>query len=193
VILINASIYATWTRKAGTGRSIHFDFIVTGGLTCEPTSNWACGKFSDGAMLEQAIFKADAQMFIDAYANRLDQILDRSFEGGTNPSDGQWQRIALARAFFRDAPVLVLDEPTSAIDASAEYQIFERLYEFSQGKSLIIISHRFSTVRNADKIFVIDGGQIVECGSHEELMRRDGRQRGFETQARATSNVQSCL
>jgi ATP-binding cassette subfamily B protein len=110
--------------------------------------------------------------------------LDKSFEGGTNPSDGQWQRIALGRAFFRDASLLVLDEPTSAIDAKAEYEIFQRLYEFSQGKSLIIISHRFSTVRNADKIYVIDGGEIIECGSHEDLMRLGGKYKeAFETQA----------
>jgi ATP-binding cassette subfamily B protein len=136
-------------------------------------------------LLEQAIFKADAEMFINAYDKGLDQVLDKSFEGGTDPSTGQWQRIALARAFFRDAPVLVLDEPTSAIDAKAEYEIFERLYECSQGKSLIIISHRFSTVRNADRIYVVDDGQIVECGSHTELIQLGGRYKeAFEAQAK---------
>jgi ATP-binding cassette subfamily B protein len=134
--------------------------------------------------LEEAIYKADAGTFIDTYESKLEQVLDRSYEGGVQPSDGQWQRLALARAFFRDAPVLVLDEPTSAIDARAEYQIFERLYEFSQDKTLLIISHRFSTVRNADRICVINNGQITETGTHEELMRVGGRYRdAFETQA----------
>jgi ATP-binding cassette, subfamily B, bacterial len=91
----------------------------------------------------------------------------------------------LGRAFFRDALLLVLDEPTSAIDAKAEYEIFQRLYDFSQGKSLIIISHRFSTVRNADKIYVIDEGQIIECGSHDDLIRLGGKYKdAFDTQAR---------
>lgn len=136
-------------------------------------------------LVEEAIHKADARDFIDTYEKRLEQILDKSFDGGTNPSDGQWQKIALARAFFRDAPVLVLDEPTSAIDAKAEYQIFERLYEFSKDKSVIIISHRFSTVRNADRIYVVDKGQIIECGSHEQLMVLKGRYAdAFETQAK---------
>ena len=139
----------------------------------------------DAALLERAIFKADAHTFIDQYEHRLEQVLDKSFEGGTNPSDGQWQRIALGRAFFRDALLLVLDEPTSAIDAKAEYEIFQRLYDFSQGKSLIIISHRFSTVRNADKIYVIDEGQIIECGSHDDLIRLGGKYKdAFDTQAK---------
>jgi len=139
----------------------------------------------DIGLVEEAIHKADAKSFIDTYEKRLEQILDRSFDGGTNPSDGQWQKIAMARAFFRDAPILVLDEPTSAIDAKAEYQIFERLYEFSEDKSLIIISHRFSTVRNADKIYVIDDGKIAECGSHEQLMLLHGKYaEAFEAQAK---------
>ncbi|MBZ0280080.1 MAG: ABC transporter ATP-binding protein/permease [Anaerolineae bacterium] len=139
----------------------------------------------DVGLVEEAIYKADAKSFVDTYEKRLEQVLDRSFDGGTNPSDGQWQKIALARAFFRDAPILVLDEPTSAIDAKAEYQIFERLYAFSENKSLIIISHRFSTVRNADKIFVIDEGKIAECGSHEQLMLLHGKYaEAFEAQAK---------
>lgn len=142
-------------------------------------------RMEDTAMLETALYKADAQSFVNNYAKRMEQVLDKSFDGGINPSDGQWQRIALGRAFFRDAPILVLDEPTSAIDAKAEYEIFERLYEFSQSKSLIIISHRFSTVRNADTIYVIDEGQIAECGSHEQLMQLRGRYaEAFEAQAK---------
>lgn len=137
------------------------------------------------ARVEESVFKADAKEFIDAYSNKLEQVLDKSFEGGINPSGGQWQRIALARAFFRDAPILILDEPTSAIDAKAEFEIFERLYEFSKNKTVIIVSHRFSTVRKADKIYVLDKGQIVEQGTHVELLALSGKYSdAFYTQAK---------
>ena len=135
--------------------------------------------------VEEAIFKADAQSFVEAYSKGIEQILDKSIEGGINPSGGQWQRIALGRAFFRDAPILILDEPTSAIDAKAEFEIFERLYEFSIGKSVIIVSHRFSTVRKADKIYVLDKGKIVEQGTHSELLELNGKYaEAFRTQAK---------
>ena len=173
----------SWYNQIGI---LFQDFIRYGQFTVR--TNIGLGKvdsMDDAALLEQAIFKADAQGFIDEYEHKLEQVLDKSFEGGTNPSDGQWQRIALGRAFFREAALLVLDEPTSAIDAKAEYEIFQRLYDFSQGKSLIIISHRFSTVRNADQIYVIDGGEIVECGSHDDLMRLGGQYAdAFTTQAK---------
>lgn len=141
-------------------------------------------RIGDKDSLDQAIFKADAKDFINEYKNKLEQILDKSFEEGIDPSGGQWQRIALARAFFRDAPVLILDEPTSAIDAKAEYEIFERLYEFSENKTVIIISHRFSTVRQAGRIYVIDDGRVVESGTHNELMEINGKYaEAFEVQA----------
>ncbi len=130
------------------------------------------GKESD---LEEAIYKADAKDFIDQYKYKMDQLLDRSFDDGITPSGGQWQRIALARAFFRDAPLLILDEPTSAIDAKGEADIFERLFKFSEQKTVIIVSHRFSTVRLANKIFVISGGKLIESGTHEELMKINGK------------------
>lgn len=99
------------------------------------------------------------------------QMLGKTFKGGIEPSGGQWQKIALARAFYRNAPVLVLDEPTAAIDARAEHEIFRRVEKLASDKTVLIISHRFSTVRNADKIYVIEHGQISECGSHKELMK----------------------
>jgi len=102
-------------------------------------------------------------------------MLGRMFKGGTDLSVGQWQKIALARGFLRDAPVLVLDEPTASIDARAESEIFNKVEKLSKDKTVIIISHRFSTVRNADKIYVIDGGKIVESGSHAELMKINGQ------------------
>ena len=86
----------------------------------------------------------------------------------------QWQRLALARAFYESAPVLILDEPTSAIDAEAEANIFENLYDVYRDKSLIIVSHRFSTVRNADKIIVLKDGAIAEEGNHEQLIALNG-------------------
>ncbi len=96
------------------------------------------------------------------------------FKGGVDLSGGQWQKLALARAFYRNAPILILDEPTSAIDAKAEFEIFERVQSLQKDKTVIIISHRFSTVRNADRIFVLNQGRIIEEGNHKELMNKSG-------------------
>jgi ATP-binding cassette, subfamily B, bacterial len=99
-------------------------------------------------------------------------------------SDGQWQKIALARAFLRDAQILVLDEPTGAMDAKAEYELFCRFRELTENRTAILISHRFSTVRMADRIYVLSDGRIFEGGSHEELIRSGGTYaRMFEMQA----------
>ncbi len=111
---------------------------------------------------------------VDGYKHGWKTVLDSSFEKGVEPSGGQWQRIALARAFYRDAKVLILDEPTSAIDAKAEYTIFNNIFEHYKNKTALIVSHRFSTVRRADRILVLEGGQIVEQGSHHELMKTKG-------------------
>ncbi len=122
-----------------------------------------------------AATSSGAHKMINQLDDKYNQMLGKTFEKGTELSGGQWQKIALSRAFFRNAPVLVLDEPTSAIDAKAESEIFGRVEKLSKEKTVIIISHRFSTVRNADKIFVIDKGRIVEQGSHEQLMKLDGQ------------------
>ena len=118
---------------------------------------------------------AGADPMIKKFDQEYQQMLGRTFEGGLELSGGQWQKIALARAFFRNAPVLILDEPTASSDAKAEAEIFNKVEKLSKDKTVIIISHRFSTVRNADKIYVIDGGKIVESGSHEELMKEAGQ------------------
>jgi ATP-binding cassette subfamily B protein len=101
--------------------------------------------------------------------------LGKQFEGGTDLSIGQWQKIAVAWAFYEGLPILILDEPTSAIDVETEYQIFKNLSEEYIDESLFLISHRFSTVRNADRILVIDKGEIVEEGSRKDLMAKKGK------------------
>lgn len=124
--------------------------------------------------VKQASNLAGATPMINRLDKGFDQMLGKTFEGGVELSVGQWQKIALSRAFFRNSPVLILDEPTSSIDAKAESEIFSRVERLSRNKTVVIISHRFSTVRNADKIYVIDQGKISEQGSHEQLLRLNG-------------------
>jgi ATP-binding cassette, subfamily B, bacterial len=118
--------------------------------------------------------KSGADAMIESLPDGYQTLLGRWFHGGHELSLGQWQRVALARAFMRDAEILVLDEPTASLDARTEYEIFQHFKELTAGKMAILISHRFSTVRMADRIVVIQGGQIVEIGSHEELLRMEG-------------------
>lgn len=123
----------------------------------------------------QAAGSAGAHKMISKFDKQYNQVLGKTFEGGLELSGGQWQKIALSRAFYRNAPILVLDEPTSAIDAKAESEIFNRVERLSKDKTVIIISHRFSTVRNADRIYVFENGKVVENGTHKELMKKQGR------------------
>jgi ATP-binding cassette subfamily B protein len=124
--------------------------------------------------LKEALRKSGADSFLGNLPKGIDQVVGKTFEGGEDLSGGQWQKLALARAFFRNAPLLILDEPTSAIDAKAEYEIFENVQKLQKDKTVIIISHRFSTVRNADRILVLDEGKIIEEGNHEKLMDKKG-------------------
>ena len=127
---------------------------------------------------------AGADAVINGLAKGYDTILGKWFEGGEELSVGEWQKVALARAFLRDAQIIVLDEPTSAMDPKAEYEVFQKFHQLTQGRTAILISHRLSTVRMADRIYVLEGGQIVESGAHDELLHQGGKYTDlFETQA----------
>ena len=117
---------------------------------------------------------SEADLFIEEWKNKYEQMLGKDFTGGIEPSIGQWQKLAISRAFYRNAQVLILDEPTSSIDAEAETKIFDRLEKETEGKTVILISHRFSTVRHATKIAVLKDGRLKELGTHEDLLKKNG-------------------
>jgi ATP-binding cassette subfamily B protein len=125
------------------------------------------------------IKKAAEESLADALAEKLpggyDQWLGRRFNDGVELSGGEWQKVALARAYMKDAQVLILDEPTAALDARAEYEVFQRFAQLTKGKSAVLISHRFSTARLADRILVLEKGTILEMGTHDELLNQKGR------------------
>jgi ATP-binding cassette subfamily B protein len=136
--------------------------------------------------IEAASRKGGAHELIAGLVFGYDTPLGKWFDQGANLSGGEWQKVALGRAFMRDARILVLDEPTSALDAQAEYELFERLRRLSEGRTAIYISHRFSTVRQADRILFLEHGELVEEGTHDELMALGGRYaRLFNMQAAA--------
>lgn len=120
-----------------------------------------------------SLVKAEASEFVKKYEHGLNTMMSQRY-GGEEPSTGQWQKIAIARSFYRNSPVMVLDEPTASIDAVAESKIFSRIFSEVKNKTLIIISHRFSTVRNAQRIIVIDKGKIMEQGTHTQLVKAKG-------------------
>lgn len=141
-------------------------------------------ELSDTARVAAAARKSLADTVIEPLPRGFDQMLGRRFDNGVDLSAGQWQKIALARAYMRDAQVLILDEPTASLDARAEYEVFQRFSELTQDKMAVLISHRFSTVRMADRILVLESGQILEQGSHAHLVGLGGRYAElFELQA----------
>ncbi|HEY6899513.1 MAG TPA: ABC transporter ATP-binding protein [Puia sp.] len=129
----------------------------------------------DRPLIETAARKSLADALAEKLPERYDQALGRRFRQGVELSGGEWQKIALARAYMGDAQLLILDEPTAALDARAEYEVFQRFAELTKGKTAVLISHRFSTVRMADRILVLDKGEMLEIGSHEELLALGGR------------------
>ena len=172
---------SNWYKFLGTlfQEFVRYHFSVTDNITLGAPSK------KDKKAVISAAKKSGANEFIEKLPKKYDQMLGREFEDGVELSIGQWQKLAIARAFYEKPPVLILDEPTSAIDAEAEYEIFNNLEKQYKEKTLLLISHRFSTVRNASKILVIDQGKIIERGSHEKLMKLKGKYaRMFAIQAK---------
>src|SRR5205807_1096375 len=128
----------------------------------------------DDARVREAARRSLADSVASRLAKGYDQMLGRRFDGGVELSGGEWQKVALGRAYMRDAQVLILDEPTASLDARAEYEVFLRFAELTRGRMAVLISHRFSTVRMADRILVLQGGELVDQGTHEDLVARGG-------------------
>jgi ATP-binding cassette subfamily B protein len=132
-------------------------------------------RLDDVPAITDAAAKSGASTVIETLPEGYDTVLGKWFDGGVNLSGGEWQKVALGRAFMREAQILILDEPSAALDARAEFELFARLQELAQGRTAIFISHRFSTVRQADRILVFEQGQLIESGTHEELLALNGR------------------
>ncbi len=151
------------------------------------TENIAFGRINDIADQDRVVRSAKkslAHPVIENLARNYAQMLGRRFEGGVDLSTGQWQKIALGRAYMRDAQILILDEPTASLDARAEFEVYQRFVDLTAGKMAVLISHRFSTVRMADRILVLENGRIVEQGSHSQLVSLGGKYSElFELQA----------
>ncbi|QNN47017.1 ABC transporter ATP-binding protein [Thermomonas brevis] len=138
----------------------------------------------DRARIERAARKGMADEVVASLPKGFDQVIGKRFKDGVDLSGGQWQKIAIARAYMRDAQVMILDEPTAALDARSEFEVFERFKELSEGKTAVLISHRFSSVRMADRILVLADGKVEASGTHEQLMAQGGRYAElFELQA----------
>ena len=148
---------------------VRYDFVLRENIGVSQVE-----ALSDDARIRGAATRSLADTLAARFERGYDQMLGRRFDGGVELSGGEWQKVALARAYMREAQVLILDEPTAALDARAEYQVFLRFAELTRGKMAVLISHRFSTVRMADRILVLQGGELVEQGTHEELVERQG-------------------
>jgi len=132
-------------------------------------------RLDDQPAIASAATKSGASGVIEALPEGYETVLGKWFDGGVNLSGGEWQKVALGRAFMREAQILILDEPSAALDAKAEYELFSRLQQLAHGRTAIFISHRFSTVRRADRILVFEQGKLIEHGTHEDLIALGGR------------------
>ncbi len=150
------------------------DFVRYAMLLRENIGVGEIGAVEDPDRIRAAAERSLASSVARRFEKGYDQMLGRRFEEGIELSGGEWQKVALARAYLREAQVLILDEPTAALDARAEYEVFLRFSELTAGKAAVLISHRFSTVRMADRILVLEGGEVKEAGTHEELVERGG-------------------
>jgi ATP-binding cassette subfamily B protein len=160
------------------------DFLIVHHLTIQDNLTLGVPKKPNDAAIKEALELVGANSFVNKLPHKLLQRLDSSFDDGTGLSGGQIQRLGVARSLLRGGDILILDEPTSAIDAKAEYSIFNNIYRAHAGKTTLIVSHRFSTVRKADKIIVLQGGSITEYGTHAELIDYGGLYKEmFEAQA----------
>ena len=148
---------------------VRYDFILKENIGVSEIE-----RLEDDARIHEAARRSRAEDVAGRLAGGYDQMLGRRFDGGVELSGGEWQKVALARAYLREAQVLILDEPTAALDARAEYEVFLRFAELTKGRMAVLISHRFSTVRMADRILVLQGGELMDHGTHEELVARGG-------------------
>jgi ATP-binding cassette, subfamily B, bacterial len=162
---------ASLRRNVGV---IFQDFVRYDFLLRENIAVGNIARLEDEPRIESAAARSLADTVAARLPGRYGQMLGRRFEGGVDLSGGEWQKVALARAYMREAQLLILDEPTAALDARAEYEVFLRFSELTQGRMAVLISHRFSTVRMADRILVLRGGELVEQGTHEELLALGG-------------------
>ncbi|MGH7535228.1 MAG: ABC transporter ATP-binding protein, partial [Gemmatimonadales bacterium] len=148
---------------------VRYDFILKENIGVSQVE-----ALGDEARVREAARRSLADSVAARMERGFDQMLGRRFEGGVELSGGEWQKVALGRAYMRDAQVLILDEPTASLDARAEYEVFLRFAELTTGRMAVLISHRFSTVRMADRILVLKDGELVDQGTHQELVARGG-------------------